>query len=311
MSTETFQSIYSISSARYNEKYDLEESGFIILPQSLLSDLINKKVSGVYTFRIENELNGSAVYAGVREFSADEGKLIAPSWMMSTIGVSQNQYVKLKFAELPTATRTIFQPLSEDFNKISNPKIVLEKALRAFPCLNQGSIIPITFAGIQYEIKILKTEPLPYVSIRKADVDAEFAPLEKLFEHQWNVPDTDSSADEEDADEPVSSFYYIKNNKLTYHRHSTMASRERDLKSNKTYVGVKKFVDGEEILPPKPKVKVVKKKSFIGHWANLKNEKGVITQKVRDYGAEFNPPVEKTNPNDAFFKGSPHFIAKK
>ena len=303
--------IYGIYTPFSFGRDELEETGQVILPESYLKNLINTRYSNVYTFCILNERIGESVYAGVQEFTADEGKIIAPWWMMSKIGANEGDQVIVKAVDLPPATRAIFQPLSEDFEKIPKPKVVLEKALRSHPCLTQGSIIPISFANNTYRIRILKTEPLQHVSIRKADIECEIAPVESKFEHKWNEPDTDSSEDE-DSDGPKHIAHQIKGAKIIrLNKHSTMASREQDLNSKRQFVGVRTYIDGkEEILPPKPKEKKQKKQEFIGQWHNLRKESGVVAPKVRDYGAQFDDNPEESE-NKSPFIGTPRKIEKQ
>ena len=297
-----------IHTPAYHGREDIAETGYIILDEECLNSLLMEKKTGIFTFCLINKKTGDRVYAGVREFTAKQGEVIAPWWMMEKIKVNEGDNVGIETADLPKATSVIFQPLSDDFMKISNPKVVLERSLKVHPCLTQGSIIPITFANEQYRIKVLKTEPLPQVDIRHADVVTDFAPPPKNFEHRWKEPDTDSS----DEDKPITVGHRLNGkDEVIKKRHSTMASREKDLKSQRQFVGVRRFVEGQEILPPPPpekKKKDVKKEEFIGTWHNLRKETGVNMPKVRDNGEQILKEEEEKAKKEAMFKGKPRTI---
>lgn len=297
-----------IHSASYCNRDNLSTTGFISLDDGFLNSLINEKKSGVYTFCLTNRLTGDKVYAGVRDFAADQGVIVAPWWMMEKLKVTEGSNVDIESVDLPKATRVVLQPISDDFLKLSKPRIVLERALMDYPCLTQGTVIPIEFAGEQYYLKVLKTEPLPQVDIRHTDVDTDFAPPVTQFAHNWNTPDTDSS----DEDVPITIGHRLNGkDEIIKERHSTMASREKDLKSQRYSVGVRKFVEGQEILPPPPPVKKkAKKQEYVGTWHNLKNESGVSAPKVRDNGEQFIKEEEEKAKKESLFKGTPRKVGR-
>ena len=305
--------ILSIHSAALEGHEELQQTGYVNLHEGFLSRFISQKQSGFMFYSITNERTGQTVSAGVREFNAEPGVVIAPWWMLEKIGANEYDQVVIRNVQLPVATRAIFQPMTEDFEKISNPKVVLERALRSHPCLTQGSVIPIYFAGTIYKVRILKTEPSISVNCIKADIECEIAPVETTFEHHWNDPDTDSS--DEDSENQRFIAHSIKQPVIKLHKHSTMASRENDLKNKRRYVGVRRYVEGQEILPPKPREKKKEKKEeFLGQWHNLRNETGIVTPKVREYGAQFEEinkePKEESDKNK-YFQGKPRTIGQK
>ena len=58
--------------------------------------------------------------------------------MMQNLLLDEGDLLNIESASLPVATFSKFQPQSEDFLDISNPKAVLENALRNFACLTTG-----------------------------------------------------------------------------------------------------------------------------------------------------------------------------
>jgi hypothetical protein len=99
--------------------------------------------------------------------------------------VKPNDRVRVSLATFPPATNVIFQPFTEEFNKLPNPRAILEVKLRKIPCLTEDSVLPIEFNSVIYKLKILKTEPSKFVSIIHANVVTEFARPLSMFTHHW------------------------------------------------------------------------------------------------------------------------------
>lgn len=296
----TYRKIYS---ATYSNKENLDQSSYIIVESSMLS---TEMMEGqMITFKITNPRTNESVFAVEKEFTAEQGTIIAPYWMMDKIGVDEGETILIESVILPPATRAVFQPRTKEFNEIREPRVVLEKELRNHPCLTQGSTIQIKFAGEIYQLYILKTEPTPAVRIRDIDVVCEFAPLEDNFKHNWNDPDTDSS-DESEEDR-----YYntLEKPKQRVYRHSTLESREKDLKTSRRYVGVRTFQEGQEILPPVAQEKP-KKEKIKGTWHNLKNETGEIKERHYDDGSSVLKEQKKDtkDSSDSLFIGKARFL---
>ncbi|EAY09569.1 ubiquitin fusion degradation protein, putative [Trichomonas vaginalis G3] len=280
-------------------KEDLNQTSYVIVETAMLNQQMME--NQMITFKITNPRTQESAYAVEREFTADQGTVIVPYWIMAKIGVDEGDTVQISTVELPAATRTVLQPKTKQFaENIKEPRIVLERELRNYPCLTQGSTIEITFANVVYPLYVLKTEPLPAVRCRDVDMIVDFAPLIEEFQHHWNEPDTDSSEDS------VEELYYhtTDRGRQRAYRHSTLASREKDLKEGRKYVGVREFKEGQEILPPVAK-EPERKHKIKGKWRNLKNESGEIKQRHYDNGAEL---LQQKPPSNSPFKGTPHHI---
>ena len=79
--------------------------------------------------------------------------------------------IELESVSLQTATYVKLQPQSEEFLDISNPKAVLERALRSFACLSVGDMIVINYNNKQYEMSVLELKPANAVSIIECDMN--------------------------------------------------------------------------------------------------------------------------------------------
>ena len=112
--------------------------------------------------------------------------------------------IRIESASLPVATYSKFQPQSTEFLDITNPKAVLENALRNFACLTAGDVIAISYNQHVYEVCVLETKPGEAVSIIECDMNVEFtAPVgykeEERFPEENSTSD-DSQSMNQDAD---------------------------------------------------------------------------------------------------------------
>lgn len=165
---------------------DLNLTGKILLPQFVLDKILNSNFQQqVMFFTLRNPKTKQVVGAGVESFTADSASCVVPLWMMEAIGLFENDKVMVTYTDFPSAKNVIFQPLTSDFNKLTNPKVILEHGLRQIPCLTQGTTIPIEFNNKIYKIKVLKSEPVKITSIIHADVITDFATPLDAFTHQW------------------------------------------------------------------------------------------------------------------------------
>ena len=80
-------------------------------------------------FSIQNTCDdcGRASHCGVLEFTAEEGFVFLPQWMMDNLKILEGDLILLKNVSLPKGTYVKLQPHTTDFVNISDPKAVLEK----------------------------------------------------------------------------------------------------------------------------------------------------------------------------------------
>jgi ubiquitin fusion degradation protein 1 len=158
-----------------NERQDVERGGKIIMPPSALDQLTRLNIVYPMLFKLTNNKTNRTTHCGVLEFVADEGKVYLPYWMMRNLLLEEGGLLQVESASLPVATFSKFEPQSEDFLDISNPKAVLENALRNFACLSTGDMIAIKYNDKVYELCVLETKPGRAVSIIECDMNVDFA----------------------------------------------------------------------------------------------------------------------------------------
>ncbi|KAF9944960.1 ubiquitin fusion degradation protein, partial [Modicella reniformis] len=120
---------------------------------------------------------GKSTHAGVLEFIAEEGRVYLPYWMMKTLLIAEGDLVIVKSTGLPLGSFVKIQPQSVDFLDISDPKAVLENALRNFSTLTVGDHIEISYNDKIYGILVMEIKPPGVgVSIVETDLEVDFAP---------------------------------------------------------------------------------------------------------------------------------------
>ncbi|XP_064424084.1 ubiquitin recognition factor in ER-associated degradation protein 1 isoform X2 [Latimeria chalumnae] len=188
---------YSVSMlAGPNDRSDVEKGGKIIMPPSALDQLSRLNITYPMLFKLVNKNSDRMTHCGVLEFVADEGICYLPHWMMQNLLLEEGGLLQVESVNLPVATYSKFQPQSPDFLDITNPKAVLENALRNFACLTTGDVIAINYNEKIYELRVMETKPEKAVSIIECDMNVDFdAPLgykepERLPQYE-EVPDAE------------------------------------------------------------------------------------------------------------------------
>ncbi|XP_044739649.1 ubiquitin recognition factor in ER-associated degradation protein 1 [Chrysoperla carnea] len=166
---------FSVSMLPGNDRQDVERGGKIIMPPSALDQLTRLNINYPMLFKLTNKNTGRITHCGVLEFVADEGKVYLPYWMMHNLLLEEGDLLQIESVSLPVATFSRFQPQTPDFLEITNPKAVLENALRSFACLTTGDLIAIKYNQRIYEMCVLETKPGNAVTIIECDMNVEFA----------------------------------------------------------------------------------------------------------------------------------------
>ncbi|XDV49571.1 hypothetical protein PO909_018797 [Leuciscus waleckii] len=161
-----------------NDRSDVDKGGKIIMPPSALDQLSRLNITYPMLFKLTNKNSDRMTHCGVLEFVADEGICYLPHWMMQNLLLEEGGLVQVESVNLMVATYSKFQPQSPDFLDITNPKAVLENALRNFACLTTGDVIAINYNEKVYELRVMETKPDKAVSIIECDMNVDFdAPL--------------------------------------------------------------------------------------------------------------------------------------
>eukprot|EP00470_Lotharella_oceanica_P015617 CAMPEP_0170196268 /NCGR_PEP_ID=MMETSP0040_2-20121228/63475_1 /TAXON_ID=641309 /ORGANISM="Lotharella oceanica, Strain CCMP622" /LENGTH=296 /DNA_ID=CAMNT_0010445637 /DNA_START=29 /DNA_END=919 /DNA_ORIENTATION=- len=167
--------VFSVACAQ-NFKANMEEGDKILLPQSAFHELGRCMITYPMMFQVKNPKNDAKTHCGVMEFTAPEGVAYFPFWMMSGLCLQNGDIVDIKSVTLAKGNYVKFQPHKTKFTTLSNPRVVLEKALRAFSCLTKGGTIAIKHGPQQFYLDIIETRPGSAITIIDTDVNVDFAP---------------------------------------------------------------------------------------------------------------------------------------
>ncbi|GMN61592.1 hypothetical protein TIFTF001_030678 [Ficus carica] len=171
-----FEKSYPCYPISMTGKSHLENGDKIIMPSSALTSLSTKNVQYPMLFQLKNKSKRKVSHCGVLEFSAEEGKVFLPSWIMLNMKLRDGDEVIIRNVTLKKATSVKLRPHETAFVELSNPKAVLEKLLRGFSCLATGETIVIDYNEKKYSIDVLETKPKQKaVSIIDADIEVSFA----------------------------------------------------------------------------------------------------------------------------------------
>jgi ubiquitin fusion degradation protein 1 len=144
------------------------------LPPSAFDTLVRLQVDYPMLFQLNSPTNGRHTHSGVLEFTAEEGCVYIPFWMMQNLQIEEGALLTVQNISLPKATFCKLQPQSVDFLEIGNPRAVLEHALRNFSCITEGDIIQIPYNDKNYSLKLCKVEPGKAACIIETDCNVDF-----------------------------------------------------------------------------------------------------------------------------------------
>ena len=134
-------------------------------------------------------------HSGVLEFTAEEGSCYIPFWMMQNLLIEEGTVITVTNISLPKATFVKLQPQHEDFLEISNPRAVLEHALRNFSCVTKGDVIQLPYNGKYYHFLLKEVLPQDAACIIETDCNVDFdAPVGYKEPERVASTGTDSSS---------------------------------------------------------------------------------------------------------------------
>lgn len=125
-------------------------------------------------FQLQSPDKGTLTHCGVLEFTAEEGSCVVPFWMMQNLLIEEGAVLTVSNVSLPKANFVKFQAQHVDFLEISNPRAVLEHALRNFSCITKGDVICVPYNGKNYHFEIKEVKPQDAACIIETDCNVDF-----------------------------------------------------------------------------------------------------------------------------------------
>ncbi len=162
-----------------SSKKEANYGGKVFLPQSALNRLTMLNIRYPMLFKLTSETSKKSTHSGVLEFTAEEGRCYMPQWMLDTLQCQPGTLVKIQTTDLPLGSFVKLEPQSVNFLDITDPKAVLENALRNFATLTVNDIIELHYNDQIYKIKILEVKPESEsqgMCVIETDLETDFAP---------------------------------------------------------------------------------------------------------------------------------------
>ena len=165
----------------------------ITLPQSALEQLLAAATEGQggglphpLTFRLVNPENSRAIYAGIREFSAEDGHIGLSAFLRAALGLEDKAgELTVHAKRLPKGTYVRLRPLEAGYDE-DDWKPLLERYLRQnFTTLTKGELLSVPGQQQQQRFQLLvdKVQPDDGDAICVVDTDLE-VDIEALSEEQ-------------------------------------------------------------------------------------------------------------------------------
>lgn len=171
---QRFDEQYHCFSFACSNKSHLEGGDKILLPPSAFETLAGLQVDYPMLFRLHSSQKDTMTHCGVLEFTADEGCCYIPYWMMQNLFIEEGSVISVTNVSLPKATFVKLQPQHIDFLEISNPRAVLEHALRNFSCVTKGDVVCLPHNGKNYHFELKEVEPQDAACIIETDCNVDF-----------------------------------------------------------------------------------------------------------------------------------------
>eukprot|EP00051_Salpingoeca_urceolata_P013427 m.168641 g.168641 ORF g.168641 m.168641 type:complete len:721 (-) comp17792_c0_seq6:54-2216(-) len=149
------------------------------LPASCLTELgdkLNKDTPLLLKF-VVRLTGGPKVHGSVLDFSAPEGSVVCPAWMLEALEVSDGFSVTVSETVLPLAESVALQPVTTALFAAHDARAVLQAALSAhYVTLTKGTVVEVHHVGARYRIRVLEVEPEEAVSIFNTDIEVDLRP---------------------------------------------------------------------------------------------------------------------------------------
>ena len=142
--------------------------------------LIKNNIEAPYLFELTNAKSLKKTYVGVREFTAMDGCIHMPYWMMTSLRLCIKDSVLVRSCYAEKATRICVKPVKFEFLLLENYRHILEHSLENYACLTEGDNIEIKHLKEQFTITITQCLPTKVVTI---DADT-YLEIEEPLEYQ-------------------------------------------------------------------------------------------------------------------------------
>ncbi|OQS02567.1 ubiquitin fusion degradation protein [Thraustotheca clavata] len=160
------------------DKCDFEFGDKVILPPKVLLETQCMKIPLPLIFKVSNSSNKdlAAQYCGVLEFSASDGQMYAPYWMMQNLLIDEGGKLEIESAfGIPRGIYCRFQPQAYEFLNLAatiGPKVISTAVEMAQIFVDIARICDAKVFCTQYFVTVIEVKPGQVVHLY-GDVDLE------------------------------------------------------------------------------------------------------------------------------------------
>ncbi|KAH9139634.1 hypothetical protein AeRB84_016111 [Aphanomyces euteiches] len=177
------------NSVAFIDKPDLEIGDKVILPSKTLLEIQCLKIPLPLLFKLTSPtLRTLCQYGGVMEFSAPDGQMYAPYWMMDALGVDEGGQIHIESvlavrlslwcisidagSRFQRAFTASFSQTSLNSWTLLHSSALLESTMRRYSCLSLDSFVMMEYGNQRYKLKVVDVKPASVVHLF-GDVDLE------------------------------------------------------------------------------------------------------------------------------------------
>lgn len=169
---------YTCSAVEQSTQDILKYSNKILLPESILHKMDERDdVEYPLFFKVINPICEFGRVCAVHEFTATEGLVNLPYYIMEDLGIKEGSTVNIKYINPTKGSYIKLRPHTTEFINLSNPKKVLEHIMsKDYPVVTKGETIVINYKDLnkKFRIDIIDTKPSEIIKIINTDLDLEF-----------------------------------------------------------------------------------------------------------------------------------------
>jgi ubiquitin fusion degradation protein 1 len=136
---------------------------------------MKNKVDAPYLFELVNSKGLKKTHVGVREFTALDGCVHIPFWMMNSLGLKEEDSVLISsYYDAKKGTAIHIRPEKTDFILLGNHKTILENQIKNYVMLSEGEDILVKHLNKDYTITITKCLPTKVINTIDTSINIEF-----------------------------------------------------------------------------------------------------------------------------------------
>lgn len=128
-------------------------------------------------------------HCGVQEFTAEDGFIYLPDWLMGNLGLGCEDHVWVSRAYLQRGSFAMFSLHCEvDLGDVDLAQC-LENSLIRFACLTLNDTLEIFISGVRTVLVVKRLQPRNAVSIIDLNLNIDFEMAERPFTQRVGIPD--------------------------------------------------------------------------------------------------------------------------